>query len=104
MLDGLKVGNEALKKANEMFSIGEIEQIMDDTSEAVEKQNEISAILSGMMISRLFGIFYIFCVISRNFCQFFFALSVISRNFYFSNFSIFRTTKSGGRRRCFERA
>ena len=71
MLDGLKVGNEALKKANEMFSIGEIEQIMDDTSEAVEKQNEISAILSGMMISRLFGIFYIFCVISRNFCQFF---------------------------------
>ena len=47
MLDGLKVGNEALKKANEMFSIGEIEQIMDDTSEAVEKQNEISAILSG---------------------------------------------------------
>ena len=49
MLDGLKVGNEALKKANEMFSIGDIEQIMDDTSEAVEKQNEISAILSGMI-------------------------------------------------------
>merc|ERR1711953_914258 len=49
VLDGLKVGNEALKKANEMFSIGEIEQIMDDTSEAVEKQNEISAILSGQL-------------------------------------------------------
>ena len=49
MLDGLKVGNEALKKANSIFSIGEIEQIMDDTSEAVEKQNEISAILSGQL-------------------------------------------------------
>ena len=60
MLDGLKVGNEALKKANEMFSIGEIEQIMDDTSEAVEKQNEISAILSGMIwFHELLAIFYI---------------------------------------------
>ena len=37
VLDGLKTGNEALKKANEMFSIEEIEQIMDDTAEAVEK-------------------------------------------------------------------
>jgi hypothetical protein len=26
-LDGLKVGNEALKKANAMFSIEEIEQV-----------------------------------------------------------------------------
>ena len=73
MLDGLKVGNEALKKANEMFSIGEIEQIMDDTSEAVEKQNEISAILSGMMISRLFGILYIYFVwFHEIFANFFF--------------------------------
>ena len=86
MLDGLKVGNEALKKANEMFSIGEIEQIMDDTSEAVEKQNEISAILSGMMISRLFGIFYIFCVISRNFCQFFFSIECDFTKFLFFQF------------------
>ena len=37
VLDGLKEGNEALKKANEMFSIEEIEQIMDDTAEAAEK-------------------------------------------------------------------
>ena len=37
VLDGLKVGNEALKKANEMFSIEEIERIMDDTAEAAEK-------------------------------------------------------------------
>ena len=38
MLDGLKIGNEALKKANEMFSIEEIENIMEDTAEAIEKQ------------------------------------------------------------------
>ena len=37
VLDGLKEGNEALKKANEMFSIDDIEQIMDDTAEAAEK-------------------------------------------------------------------
>ena len=37
VLNGLKEGNEALKKANEMFSIDEIEQIMDDTAEAAEK-------------------------------------------------------------------
>ena len=49
MLDGLKVGNEALKKANEMFSIEEIEQIMDDTAEAIEKQKEIDALLSGQL-------------------------------------------------------
>ena len=49
VLDGLKNGNEALKKANEMFSIEEIEQIMDDTTEAAEKQREIEAILSGQL-------------------------------------------------------
>ena len=49
VLDGLKVGNDALKKANEMFSIEEIEQIMDDTAEAAEKQREIDSILSGQL-------------------------------------------------------
>ncbi len=51
MLDGLKVGNEALKKANAMFSVEEIEQIMEDTAEAVEKQREIDALLSGQLSS-----------------------------------------------------
>ena len=50
-MDGLKVGNEALKKANEMFSIEEIEQIMEDTAEAIEKQQEIDALLSGQLSS-----------------------------------------------------
>lgn len=47
VLDGLKVGNAALKKANDMFSIDEIEQIMDDTQEGIEKQREIDSLLSG---------------------------------------------------------
>ena len=49
VLDGLKEGNAALKKANEMFSIDEIEQIMDDTAEAIEKQREIESLLSGQL-------------------------------------------------------
>jgi len=49
VLDGLKSGNEALKAANRMFSIEEIESIMDDTAEAVEKQREIDALLTGQM-------------------------------------------------------
>lgn len=51
VLDGLKSGSEALKAANAMFSIEEIESIMDDTVEAVEKQREIDALLSGQMSS-----------------------------------------------------
>ena len=50
-MDGLQVGNEALKKANAMFSIEEIEQIMEDTAEAIEKQQEIDALLSGQLSS-----------------------------------------------------
>lgn len=49
VLDGLKLGNEALKQANAMFSIEEIEQIMEDTAEAIEKQREIDALLSGQL-------------------------------------------------------
>ena len=49
VIDGLKNGNEALEKANAMFSIEEIEDIMADTQEAVDKQNEINALLSGSL-------------------------------------------------------
>lgn len=38
VLQGLKNGNTALKKMNDLFSIEEIEQIMDETQEGVEKQ------------------------------------------------------------------
>ena len=42
VLDGLKEGNAALKKANEMFSIDEIEQIMDDTAEAMKNNVKLN--------------------------------------------------------------
>ena len=51
VLDGLKEGNEALKKANDMFSIEEIEAIMEDTAEAAEKQREITVLISGNLTS-----------------------------------------------------
>jgi len=49
VLDGLKTGNEALKKVHEMMSIDQIEKILDETREGIEKQNEIDAILSGTL-------------------------------------------------------
>ena len=49
VIDGLKDGNVALEKANAVFSIDEIENIMADTQEAVEKQREIDALISGQL-------------------------------------------------------
>ena len=49
VIDGLKDGNVALEKANAVFSIDEIENIMSDTQEAVEKQREIDALISGQL-------------------------------------------------------
>jgi charged multivesicular body protein 6 len=34
----LKVGNEALKKIHEVLNIDEVERILDETREGVEKQ------------------------------------------------------------------
>merc|ERR1712179_557640 len=49
VIDGLKDGNAALEKANAMFSIDEIEDILADTQEAAEKQQEITDMLSGQL-------------------------------------------------------
>lgn len=49
VVDGLKIGNAALKTLNEVLSIDDIEDIMLETKEAVEKQNEISEMLSGVL-------------------------------------------------------
>lgn len=38
VLDGLKIGNEALKKVNDMLNVEDIENILDETREAVDKQ------------------------------------------------------------------
>lgn len=49
VIDGLKVGNEALKKLHDILSIDEIEKVMDETREGVEKQQEIDALLTGVL-------------------------------------------------------
>ncbi|XP_058830540.1 charged multivesicular body protein 6 [Topomyia yanbarensis] len=49
VVSGLKVGNEALKKVNEMLSIEEVEQILDETRESIEKQQEIDSLLNGVL-------------------------------------------------------
>ncbi|ALC42003.1 Vps20 [Drosophila busckii] len=49
VLDGLKQGNAALKKVHEMLDINEVEKIMDETREGIEKQQEIDAILTDVL-------------------------------------------------------
>lgn len=52
VIDGLKVGNEALKKIHEILTIDEVERIMDETREGIEKQQEIDAIISTGALSQ----------------------------------------------------
>ncbi|XP_037074199.1 LOW QUALITY PROTEIN: charged multivesicular body protein 6-A-like [Pollicipes pollicipes] len=49
VLDGLKDGNAALKKMHDLVSIDEIERIMDETQDGIEKQQEIDELLSGQL-------------------------------------------------------
>lgn len=49
VLNTLKVGNEALKKVNEIMDIDEIERILDETKEGVEKQQEIDSLIAGTL-------------------------------------------------------
>lgn len=51
VIEGLKVGNVALKKANELFNIEDIEQLLDETKEGIDKQREITDLLSGALSS-----------------------------------------------------
>lgn len=39
VVQGLKIGNEALKKVNDALNIEDIENILDETREGIEKQN-----------------------------------------------------------------
>ncbi|KAK9310085.1 hypothetical protein QLX08_000388 [Tetragonisca angustula] len=52
VVDGLKVGNAALKKLNDLLSIDEIEKVMDETREGIEKQQEINEILLGELTEK----------------------------------------------------
>lgn len=49
VVQGLKVGNEALKRIHDVLCIEDIERLMDETQEAVEKQKEIDELLSGQL-------------------------------------------------------
>nr|CAH0108288.1 unnamed protein product [Daphnia galeata] len=49
VLNSLKAGNESLKEVHKLFSIEDIEQIMDETREGIEKQKEIDDILAGAL-------------------------------------------------------
>lgn len=49
VVDGLKVGNTALKQLHALLSIDEIEKVMDETKEGIEKQREIDEILTSTL-------------------------------------------------------
>ncbi|XP_055687975.1 charged multivesicular body protein 6-A [Lutzomyia longipalpis] len=49
VIEGLKTGNAALKNLQQILNIDEIEKIMDETREGVEKQQELDEILSGRL-------------------------------------------------------
>jgi charged multivesicular body protein 6 len=52
VLDGLQVGNEALKKIHEILTIDEVERIMDESREGIEKQQEIDAIIAAGVLTQ----------------------------------------------------
>ncbi|KAL6475627.1 hypothetical protein MHYP_G00166670 [Metynnis hypsauchen] len=49
VIEGLKVGNDCLKKMHEVLSIDEVERIMDETHDAIEYQRQIDDILAGSL-------------------------------------------------------
>ncbi|VDK52981.1 unnamed protein product [Cylicostephanus goldi] len=49
VVEGLRQGNDALKKINAIFDIDEIEKLKEETREAAEYQEEISTLLSGQL-------------------------------------------------------
>ncbi|XP_020279158.1 charged multivesicular body protein 6 [Pseudomyrmex gracilis] len=51
VVDGLKVGNSALKQLHALLSIDEIEKVMDETREGIDKQREIDEVLSSTFTS-----------------------------------------------------
>ena len=51
VIEGLKAGNVALKKLHEIISVDDVERIMDETRDGIEKQ-QVSAILFYTFFSR----------------------------------------------------
>ncbi|KAM9780160.1 charged multivesicular body protein 6-like [Neosynchiropus ocellatus] len=49
VVEGLKVGNECLKRMHEIMSIEDVERIMEETQDAVEYQKQIDELLAGTL-------------------------------------------------------
>ncbi|XP_048871827.1 charged multivesicular body protein 6 [Brienomyrus brachyistius] len=49
VIEGLKIGNDCLKKMHEVMSIEEVERIMDETQDAIEYQRQIDDMLAGSL-------------------------------------------------------
>lgn len=49
VIEGLKIGNDCLKKMHEVLSIEEVEKIMDETQDAIEYQRQIDDMLAGSL-------------------------------------------------------
>ncbi|KAG5279776.1 hypothetical protein AALO_G00081460 [Alosa alosa] len=49
VIEGLKTGNECLKKMHEVMSIEEVERILDETQEGIEYQKQIDELLAGSL-------------------------------------------------------
>ncbi|PWA21614.1 hypothetical protein CCH79_00003381, partial [Gambusia affinis] len=49
VIDGLKVGNDCLKKMHEVMSIEEVERILDETQDSIEYQRQINEMLAGSL-------------------------------------------------------
>ncbi|XP_038064307.1 charged multivesicular body protein 6-A-like [Patiria miniata] len=47
VIEGLKTGNECLKKMHQMMSFEDVERIMEETQEGIEYQREIDELLAG---------------------------------------------------------
>ncbi|CAH1794357.1 unnamed protein product [Owenia fusiformis] len=47
VVEGLKIGNESLKKMHQIMSIEDVERIMDEAQEGIEYQQEIDSLLAG---------------------------------------------------------
>ena len=45
----MKTGNTALKNIHDILNIDEIEKILDETKEGIEKQKEIDELISGQL-------------------------------------------------------
>lgn len=49
VIEGLKVGNDCLKRMHEIMSIEDVERILDETQEAIEYQKQIDDMLAGCL-------------------------------------------------------